>query len=132
KGTTMTATTSTPSRVRSLPVLLATEDDAEDMGLLAPDDRLTCHVHGRWIHQCAASPAHVSPVTRHRWCRGCRSELTVAVDELSLAVSMTCPRCGRGGSAATTRLTAACRASLAAERAARCAACAGPGVRPRC
>ena len=115
----MTAMTSTSNRVRSLPVLLATEDDAEDMGLLAPDDRLTCHVHGRWIHQCVASPAHVSPVTRHRWCRGCRTELAVAVDELSLAVTMSCPRCGDGGSAATTRLTAACRTSLAAERAAR-------------
>jgi hypothetical protein len=120
----MTATTRTaaPDRVRSLPVLLATEDDAEDMGLLAPDDRLTCHVHGRWIHQCVASPLHVSPVTRHRWCRDCRAELAVAVDELAVAVSMSCPRCGRGGSAATTRLTTACRASLTAERAARHAA----------
>ncbi|SFW77114.1 hypothetical protein [Amycolatopsis australiensis] len=120
----MTATTCSagPARVRSLPVLLATEDDAEDMGLLAPDDRLTCHVHGRWIHQCVASPAHVSPVTRHRWCRGCRTELAVAVDELTLRVTMTCPRCGHGSSPATTRLTAACRASLAAERAARRAA----------
>ncbi|MEQ0561233.1 hypothetical protein ABJI51_19270 [Amycolatopsis sp. NEAU-NG30] len=114
--------TATPNRVRSLPVLLATEDDAEDMGLLAPDDRLTCHVHGRWIHQCAASPSHVNPVTRHRWCRGCRNELTVAVDELSGEVAMSCPRCGHGGSAATTRLVAACRASLAAERAVRFAA----------
>lgn len=114
----MTATTcpTAPARIRSLPVLLATEDDAEDMGLLAPDDRLTCHVHGRWIHQCVASPAHVSPVTRHRWCRGCRTELPVAVDELTGTVLMTCPRCGHGGSAATTRLTEACRASLAAER----------------
>ncbi|MFJ1765684.1 hypothetical protein ACIOD2_35530 [Amycolatopsis sp. NPDC088138] len=117
----MTATTRTaaPDRVRSLPVLLATEDDAEDMGLLAPDDRLTCHVHGRWIHQCAASPLHVSPVTRHRWCRDCRAPLAVAVDELAVAVSMSCPRCGHGGSAATARLTTACRASLVAERAAR-------------
>ncbi|WP_439378991.1 hypothetical protein [Amycolatopsis lexingtonensis] len=112
----MTTTTCPTTRVRSLPVLLATEDDAEEMGLLAPDDRLTCHVHGRWIHQCVASPAHVSPVTRHRWCRGCRTALSVAVDELSLAVAMSCPRCGDGASAATTRLTAACRASLAAER----------------
>ncbi|HEY3466692.1 MAG TPA: hypothetical protein VGL47_16275 [Amycolatopsis sp.] len=119
---TTTTCTAASTRVRSLPVLLATEDDAEDMGLLAPDDRLTCHVHGRWIHQCVASPAHVSPVTRHRWCRGCRCELSVAVDELSQTVAMTCPRCGRGGSAATARLTVACRASLAAERAARRAA----------
>ena len=31
---------------------LAAEDQAEDAGRLHPDDRLTCHVHGRWIHQC--------------------------------------------------------------------------------
>ena len=97
---------------RSLSVVLATEDDAEDTGLLAPDDRLTCHVHGRWIHQCVSSPLHVSQVTRHRWCRDCRTELTVAVDELAHVVSMTCPRCGNGGSPATARLIAACRASL--------------------
>src|SRR3954453_21735250 len=117
----MTATTrtATPARIRSLPVLLATEDDAEDVGLLAPDDRLTCHVHGRWIHQCVASPTHVSPVTRHRWGGGCRTDRRRAVDELSVAVSMTGPRCGHGGTAATTRLPEACRASLAAERDAR-------------
>ena len=101
---------------RSLSVVLATEDDAEDVGLLAPDDRLTCHVHGRWIHQCVSSPLHVSPVTRHRWCRGCRTALSVAVDELGGIVSMTCPRCGDGGSPATARLIAACRASLAVVR----------------
>ena len=49
----------------------------------APDDRLTCHVHGRWIHQCVASPVHVNPVTRHRWCRDCDTELGVVVDELA-------------------------------------------------
>ena len=91
---------------------LAAEDRAEDTGQLDPDDRLTCHVHGRWIHQCVSSPVHVNPVTRHRWCRDCAAELTVAVDELTRTVSMRCPGCGRGGSAATTRLLAACRASL--------------------
>jgi hypothetical protein len=91
---------------------LAAEDRAEDLGALAPDDRLTCHVHGRWIHQCVASPLHVNRVTRHRWCRGCSAELCVAVDELSRTVTMRCPRCGDGGSAATARLVAACRASL--------------------
>ncbi len=115
----MTATTSIHQlhrAPRSLPVVLATEDDAEDIGLLAPDDRLTCAVHGRWIHQCVSSPLHVNQITRHRWCRGCRTELTVAVDELGQDVTMSCPRCGDGGSAATTRLVAACRASLAAAR----------------
>jgi hypothetical protein len=117
----MTATTltQTSARVRTLPILLATEDDAEDMGLLAPDDRLTCHVHGRWIHQCVSSPLHVSPVTRHRWCRDCGVELSVAVDELDLVVSMSCPRCGHGESAATARLVTACNASLVTAREAR-------------
>src|SRR5436190_4241833 len=110
----MTATTctTTQARVRSLPVLLATEDDAEDMGLLAPDDRLTCHVHGRWIHQCVSSPVHVHPVLRLRWCRACERALTAVIDELARTVEMTCPRCGIGGNVATTRLLAACRASL--------------------
>jgi hypothetical protein len=97
---------------------LVEEDHAEDDGVLAPDDRLTCHVHGRWIHQCVSSPVHVNPVTRHRWCRGCDSPLGVVVDELAGAVAMRCPRCGHGGSAATARLLAACRASIEAHRAA--------------
>ncbi|WP_439659716.1 hypothetical protein ACSHWB_46355 [Lentzea sp. HUAS TT2] len=42
----------------------------------------------------------------------------VVVDELAGAVAMRCPRCGRGGSAATARLIAACRASIEAHRAA--------------
>jgi uncharacterized ParB-like nuclease family protein len=91
---------------------LAAEDRAEDAGRLDPDDRLTCHVHGRWIHHCVSSPVHVNRVTRHRWCRDCAAELTVAVDELARTVTMRCPRCSRGSSAATTRLLAACRASL--------------------
>ncbi|MEV7549341.1 hypothetical protein AB0N89_06930 [Amycolatopsis sp. NPDC089917] len=102
---------------RTLPVLLAMEDDAEDIGRLVPDDRLTCHVHGRWIHQCVASPVHVNPITRHRWCRSCATALTVSVDELSGTVTMSCPRCGHGESAASARLIVACRASLAAARA---------------
>jgi hypothetical protein len=91
---------------------LAAEDQGEDAGRLHPDDRLTCHVHGRWIHQCVSSPVHVNPVTRHRWCRDCATELTVAVDELARTVTMQCPRCNQGSSAATARLLAACRASL--------------------
>ncbi|GAA1254399.1 hypothetical protein GCM10009609_17220 [Pseudonocardia aurantiaca] len=100
----------------------AAEDRAEDAGLLNPDDRLTCHVHGRWIHQCVSSPVHVNPVTRHRWCRDCAAELTVAVDELAGTVTMRCPQCGQGGSAATARLLAACCASLSR---------AGGNTRPR-
>lgn len=104
--------------IATLIATLVEEDCAEDSGELAPDDRLTCHVHGRWIHQCVASPVHVNPVTRHRWCRDCDTELGVVVDELAGDVAMRCPRCGRGGSAATARLIAACRASIEARRAA--------------
>jgi hypothetical protein len=92
------------------------EDLAEEAGLLAPDDRLTCAVHGRWIHQCVSSALHVNQVTRHRWCRGCVRELTVAVDELTGNVTMSCPVCGDGVSAASARLIAACCRSLAATR----------------
>ncbi|GAB2834873.1 hypothetical protein [Lentzea nigeriaca] len=111
--------------IANLIATLVEEDLAEDDGVLAPDDRLTCHVHGRWIHQCVSSPVHVNPVTRYRhrratgfWCRDCDAELGVVVDELSGEVAMRCPRCGRGGSAATARLIAACRASIEARRAA--------------
>ncbi|MDX3661142.1 hypothetical protein PV646_27890 [Streptomyces sp. ID05-26A] len=104
--------------IATLIATLVEEDHAEDDGVLAPDDRLTCHVHGRWIHQCVSSPVHVNPVTRHRWCRGCDSPLGVVVDELAGAVVMRCPRCGCGDSAATARLIAACRASIEAHRAA--------------
>ncbi|MEV6715924.1 hypothetical protein AB0M48_28225 [Lentzea sp. NPDC051208] len=104
--------------IATLIATLVEEDRAEDDGVLAPDDRLTCHVHGRWIHQCVSSPVHVNPVTRHRWCRGCDSPLGVVVDELAGAVAMRCPRCGCGDSAATARLIAACRASIEAHRAA--------------
>ncbi|WP_434445787.1 hypothetical protein [Lentzea sp. E54] len=104
--------------IATLIATLAEEDHAEDDGVLAPDDRLTCHVHGGWIHRCVSSPVHANPVTRHRWCRGCDTPLGVVVDELTADVSMHCPRCGRGGSTATARLIAACRASIEAHRAA--------------
>ena len=42
---------------------------------------------------------------------------TLVVDELAGEVAMRCPRCGRGGSAATSRLMAL-RASIEARRAA--------------
>jgi hypothetical protein len=98
---------------RKLAVRMMTEDADEEAGKLAPDDRLTCHVHGRWIHQCVSSATHVNRVTRHRWCRDCEVELTVAVDELTGTVEMSCPGCTDGLSAATVRLIDACRRSLA-------------------
>lgn len=103
--------------MNALTALLAEEDRIEDEGRLAPDDRLTCHVHRRWIHECVSSPLHVSQVTRHRWCRTCQTAVTVAVDEVTCDVVMRCARCGDGMSPATRRLTGACRASLAAARA---------------
>jgi hypothetical protein len=102
----------------SLADALAAEDHAEDTGWLDPLDRLTCRVHRRWIHECSHSDLHVIPVTGHRWCRPCRRELEIAVDEVTRTVSLHCPRCDRG---ATTRadhqLVAACEASLTAARA---------------
>lgn len=97
---------------RKLAVRLLAEDTEEDAGILSPDDRLTCHVHGRWIHQCVSSAAHVNRITRHRWCRSCEAELTVAVDELAGTITMSCPRCAGGLSAASSRLIAACQQSL--------------------
>jgi hypothetical protein len=98
---------------------LAAEDHAEDTGWLDPLDRLTCRVHRRWIHECSHSDLHVSQVTGHRWCRPCRRELEIAVDQVDRTVSLHCPRCHRG---ATTRadhqLVAACESSLTAARAA--------------
>jgi hypothetical protein len=99
---------------RKLAVRMMKEDSEEDAGQLAPDDRLTCHVHGRWIHQCVSSAVHVNRVTRHRWCRACEAELTVAVDELGGTVEMSCPGCAGGLSLATARLVDACRRSLTA------------------
>lgn len=95
---------------------LAIEDQAEDAGLVHPDQRLTCPVHRRWIHQCVASPLHVNQITRHRWCRRCACALPVAVDELTATVTIQCPNCQAGGSAATDRLITACQRSIAAAR----------------
>jgi hypothetical protein len=94
---------------------LALEDRAEGAGLLAGDDRMTCHLHRRWLHHCVASPTHVNATTRHRWCQDCERPLTVVLDELNRTVTMTCPDCGDGHSPATARMLAACRASLLAE-----------------
>jgi hypothetical protein len=103
---------------------LAIEDQAEDAGLVQPDQRLTCPVHRRWIHQCVASPVHVNQVTRHRWCRRCGCALPVVVDELTATITIRCPNCEAGGSAATDRLVAACERSIAAARGLRAPAAA--------
>ena len=83
---------------------LGTDDEAELAGQLATDDRLTCHVHGKWIHQCVASPSHAHPVTRHRWCRACETALTVVAGELARTVTMRCP----GAAPDTARPPGAC------------------------
>jgi hypothetical protein len=100
--------------MNALRARLVLEDRVEDTGELGADDRLTCHVHGRWIHQCVSSPIHVNQVTRHRWCRDCEMPVPVVIDELAGIVSMRCSRCGDGVSGPTARLVVACRASLRA------------------
>ena len=98
---------------RHLAAKLAAEDAAVESGL-SPFERLTCAAHRRWIHQCIASPQHVSPVTGHRWCRDCQFPLTVVVDELTGDATMTCPRCQHTPqNIATRQIVRACRASLA-------------------
>jgi hypothetical protein len=98
---------------RRLAERLATEDAAVEAGL-SPFERLTCPAHRRWAHQCIASPQHASPVTGHRWCRDCACQATVAVDELTGDVTVTCPRCHHTPEGVATRqIVRACRASLA-------------------
>lgn len=97
-----------------LAITLSIEDRAELAGL-DPLERTTCWTHRRWLHQCISSPLHVIVVTGHRWCRSCACAVTVAVDELSGDVQLTCPRCGQTpDTRATRQITRACRASLAA------------------
>ncbi len=99
-----------------LEATLRTEDSAEEAGL-SPFERVTCPVHRRWIHQCIASPMHVIELTGHRWCRDCRSAATVAVDELTATVSVTCPRCGRNpNNSATRQIERTCEASISLSR----------------
>lgn len=98
---------------RHLAETLSVEDTAVEAGL-SPFERLTCPLHRRWLHQCIASPQHVSPVTGHRWCRDCQSPITVAVDELTGTVTLTCPRCHQAADGIATRqILHACQASLA-------------------
>lgn len=100
-------------RTRLAETLLA-EDRAEEAGL-DPLERTSCRFHRRWVHQCISSPAHVIPVTGHRWCRPCASAANVAVDELTGDVAVRCPRCGRSpGGRATRQIVRTCTASLAA------------------
>jgi len=113
-----TTLTLVPTRPASpLADALQAEDHAEDTGWLDPLDRMTCRVHRRWIHECAHSELHVSPITGHRWCRPCRRELELAVDELTRTATVHCPRCDRGPTTrADAQLIAACEASLTAAR----------------
>ncbi|MGW5642479.1 hypothetical protein ACWEV3_14375 [Saccharopolyspora sp. NPDC003752] len=93
---------------------LIREDAAVEREELSPHERLSCHVHRRWAHECISSPVHVIAVTGHRWCRSCDAEASVAVDEVSGAVSVVCTRCRTTpDSAATRQILRTCRASLA-------------------
>ena len=101
-------------RDRLLAATLAAEDSAEQDGA-DPLERSTCWTHRRWLYQCVSSPLHVIQVTGHRWCRDCACAVDVAVDELTWAVRLSCPRCGRSPQTRATRqLVRACRAGLAA------------------
>jgi hypothetical protein len=99
---------------RRLAAKLAAEDLAEDQDGLSPHERLTCYAHRRWVHECIASPLHVIVVTGHRWCRHCDREATVAVDELTGSIRVTCVRCHQVPQGPATRqIVRTCRASLA-------------------
>jgi hypothetical protein len=118
-ATTLTLVHNQPAAALATPLAAAldAEDNAEDTGWLDPLDRMTCRVHRRWIHECAHSDLHVSQVTGHRWCRPCRRQLEVAVDEIAGTVAVHCPRCDRGATTrADAQLIAACEASLTAKR----------------
>ncbi|WP_249124095.1 hypothetical protein [Saccharopolyspora erythraea] len=94
---------------------LISEDAAEERDELSALERISCHVHRRWAHECISSPVHVIVVTGHRWCRRCEAEAFVAVDEVSGSVDVVCTRCREApGTAATRQIIRTCRASLAA------------------
>lgn len=102
-------------RDRRLADTLISEDAAEEQESLSPLARITCHLHRRWAHECIGSPQHVIAVTGHRWCHRCEAEVTVAVDELTGSVTLTCRRCKQTPSTAASRqIVRNCRASLAA------------------
>ncbi len=99
---------------RRLADVLSAEDAAEEHSGLSPHERLTCHTHRRWAHQCISSPLHVIVVTGHRWCRQCERQASVAIDELTGSVSVTCDRCHQTpDNAATRQIIRTCTASLA-------------------
>jgi len=102
---------------RRLAAVLAAEDLAEETAGLSPHERISCHVHRRWIYQCVSSPQHAIPVTGHRWCRRCELPLNIAVDEFGGSVRLSCPRCHDfPNGVANRQLVRACRASLATAR----------------
>ncbi|MEV6231219.1 hypothetical protein AB0L88_25510 [Saccharopolyspora shandongensis] len=102
---------------RRLADRLILEDAAEESGELSVHERITCHFHRRWVHECISSPVHVIILTGHRWCRHCEAEASVAVDELTGSVAVTCTRCRRSpGTAATRQILRTCHASLVAAR----------------
>jgi len=97
-----------------LAIALTAEDRSEEDSL-HPLERITCHTHRRWLHDCVSSPQHVIVITGTRWCRPCGRALNVAVDQLAGDVSVSCPSCGKTpATRATRQLVRACRASLAA------------------
>jgi hypothetical protein len=101
-------------RDRSLAAKLLAEDQAEEAGL-DPLERITCRTHRRWLHRCISSPVHVIIVTGHRWCRTCSAPASVAVDELTGDVRVSCTRCGLPPAGRATRqIIRACMASVAA------------------
>ncbi|MGH3516132.1 MAG: hypothetical protein ACRDQ7_01670 [Haloechinothrix sp.] len=101
----------------SLPAKLIVEDAAEECAALSPHERTTCPVHRRWSYQCVSSPSHAIRVTGHRWCRACDTAVTVAVDELTGSISLTCPHCLRfPNSAANRQIIRSCRASFLARQ----------------
>ncbi|WP_461154504.1 hypothetical protein [Saccharopolyspora tripterygii] len=105
----------TDLRDRRLADVLTREDAAEEREELSALERISCHVHRRWAHGCISSPIHVIAVTGHRWCRQCEAEATVAIDELTGDVSVTCTRCHKSpDTPATQQILRTCRASLAA------------------
>jgi hypothetical protein len=102
-------------RDRRLADMLIAEDAAEDREELPALERISCHVHRRWAHECISSPMHVIAITGHRWCRQCEAEATVAVDELTGDLSVVCTRCRKSpDTPATKQILRVCRKSLAA------------------
>lgn len=100
---------------RRLADRLTLEDATEENEELSVHERITCRFHRRWVHECISSPVHVIILTGHRWCRRCEAEASIAVDELTGSVAVTCTRCRCSpDTAATRQILRTCRASLAA------------------